>query len=187
MLRNISKSLFTSKSPTVRILSGVNGPLSKRSESTVGSASEYDDNLSFFQCVEKFFDTAASVLEPTLISEMKGLGMRTLSQEDKEKRVKGLLSIIKPCNRVLSVTFPVLKDNGEFEIIRGWRAQHSDHLTPCKGGNIFLLGSKKYFIVVVTVHVRTRTSLGAKVRSRGCVLKEAWRLAESRHVMNRIT
>ena len=141
MLRNLSRSLLGQKIPTVRVITAISGPLSKRCESTSAVEEEYDDSLSFFECVEKFFDRAAKVLEPTLIKEMKGL--RTLTQDDKEKRVKGLLSIIKPCNRVLSVTFPVQKDNGEFEIIRGWRAQHSDHLTPCKGGNIYFIGSLK--------------------------------------------
>lgn len=95
---------------------------------------EYDDSLSFFQCVEKFFDRAATILEPTLINDLKT--MRNMPQHEKEARVRGILRMIKPCNRVLSITFPVRRDNGEFEIIRGWRAQHSDHMTPCKGGNV---------------------------------------------------
>ena len=170
MLRNLSRSLLGQKSPTTRIIAPINGPLSKRCESTAAVEEEYDDSLSFFECVEKFFDRAARKLEPTLIKEMKGL--RTQSQEDKEKRVKGLLSIIKPCNRVLSVTFPVQKDNGEFEIIRGWRAQHSDHLMPCKGGNIFnwITNNKRFSVVVKdTVHLGTRTYFEAKVRLTGGV------------------
>ena len=34
----------------------------------------------------------------------------------------------------MGMTFPIKKDSGEFEMIQGWRAQHSDHMTPSKGG-----------------------------------------------------
>ena len=46
----------------------------------------------------------------------------------------GTLDVMKPCADVLSIMFPVKRDNGEFEIIQGYRAQHSHHRTPCKGG-----------------------------------------------------
>lgn len=38
--------------------------------------------------------------------------------------------------RVIEVTFPLKRDSGDFEMITGWRSQHCDHKTPCKGGNI---------------------------------------------------
>ncbi|PAA59502.1 hypothetical protein BOX15_Mlig028097g1 [Macrostomum lignano] len=84
----------------------------------------------FFEMVEKFFDKAATVLEPKLIDELPG----KLPMEERTKKVRGILSIVKPCNHVLEVTFPIRRDDGRFEIIRGWRAQHSLHRTPCKGG-----------------------------------------------------
>ena len=46
----------------------------------------------------------------------------------------GILDVMKPCADVLSVVFPIKLDNGEFELIEGYRAQHSHHRTPCKGG-----------------------------------------------------
>lgn len=46
----------------------------------------------------------------------------------------GTLDVMKPCADVLSVVFPIKRDNGEFELIQGYRAQHSHHRTPCKGG-----------------------------------------------------
>ena len=46
----------------------------------------------------------------------------------------GTLDVMKPCADVLSVMFPIRRDNGAFELIQGYRAQHSHHRTPCKGG-----------------------------------------------------
>lgn len=85
---------------------------------------------SFHEMVEQFFDRAASLCQESLAEEIKG----KVSDEEKMMRVKGILNMIRPCNHVLSVTFPIKRDNGEFEIIEGWRAQHSQHRTPCKGG-----------------------------------------------------
>ncbi len=46
---------------------------------------------------------------------------------------KKYLDVIKPCNSVLSLKFPIKKDDGTIEMIEGYRAQHSHHGIP-KGG-----------------------------------------------------
>jgi glutamate dehydrogenase (NAD(P)+) len=46
----------------------------------------------------------------------------------------GLGEYIKACHSVLEVQFPVRLDNGDYKTIRGWRAVHSDHRRPVKGG-----------------------------------------------------
>jgi glutamate dehydrogenase (NAD(P)+) len=46
---------------------------------------------------------------------------------------KGLLDQIKACNSIYSVQFPCRTERG-YEVIRGWRAQHSHHKLPVKGG-----------------------------------------------------
>jgi glutamate dehydrogenase (NAD(P)+) len=46
---------------------------------------------------------------------------------------KGLLQQIKVCNNVYYVQFPV-KFGNKFEIFQGWRAEHSHHRKPLKGG-----------------------------------------------------
>lgn len=46
---------------------------------------------------------------------------------------KGLLDQIKICNSVYSFQFPVRTRRG-IEVISGWRAQHSHHKLPVKGG-----------------------------------------------------
>lgn len=47
---------------------------------------------------------------------------------------KGLLEQIKACNSVYHFVFPLERDNGTIEVVHGWRAQHSTHKTPTKGG-----------------------------------------------------
>ena len=49
-------------------------------------------------------------------------------------QVQGILRLMKPCNHVISVNFPLKRDDGTFEMIQAYRAQHSQHRTPCKGG-----------------------------------------------------
>ena len=46
----------------------------------------------------------------------------------------GLAGQIKACDSVLQLHFPVRLDDGVYHIFRGWRATHSSHLLPAKGG-----------------------------------------------------
>lgn len=46
----------------------------------------------------------------------------------------GLLDLVKSCNSVYRMKFPVRDDNGEIVVIEAYRAQHSHHRLPCKGG-----------------------------------------------------
>lgn len=88
------------------------------------------DNRSFFEMVELYYDKAAKILKPNLPMIMKD----RISEEAKIQKAEGILRMIKPCNRVMAVTFPLKRENGDCEMIEGWRAQHSDHMTPTKGG-----------------------------------------------------
>uniref|UniRef100_A0A8C5A4T9 Glutamate dehydrogenase n=1 Tax=Gadus morhua TaxID=8049 RepID=A0A8C5A4T9_GADMO len=94
------------------------------------NAADVPDDPNFFRMVEGFFDRGASIVEDKLIEDLK----TRETPEQKRNRVRGILRIIKPCNHVLSVSFPIKRDNGEWEVVEGYRAQHSQHRTPCKGG-----------------------------------------------------
>ena len=50
------------------------------------------------------------------------------------KHPTGLLSQIKNCNSIYHVTFPLVRDNGEIEVVGAFRAEHSHHMQPTKGG-----------------------------------------------------
>merc|ERR1712212_47048 len=56
------------------------------------------------------------------------------TREEKVKKAHGILKIIEPCAHVIEVNFPLQRDDGTFEMINAYRAQHSHHRSPCKGG-----------------------------------------------------
>jgi glutamate dehydrogenase (NAD(P)+) len=69
-------------------------------------------HVSFLDQVNRSFDRAAS---------LSGHDPRLLSQ-------------IKECNSVYRLTFPLKRDDGSIEVIQAWRAEHSHHKLPTKGG-----------------------------------------------------
>ncbi|MTB51386.1 Glu/Leu/Phe/Val dehydrogenase [Lewinella sp. W8] len=69
------------------------------------------NNVSFLDSVNRYFDAAAPFTDLP----------------------EGLLKQIKVCNSVYQVYFPV-KINGEVKVIEAYRAQHSHHRSPTKGG-----------------------------------------------------
>ncbi len=68
--------------------------------------------MRLFEQVNRYFDKAATLT----------------------KFSSGLLEQIKSCNSIYHVTFPLKRDDGSIEIINAWRAQHSVHKLPVKGG-----------------------------------------------------
>jgi glutamate dehydrogenase (NAD(P)+) len=66
---------------------------------------------SFFETVNLYFERAAALTDYP----------------------RGLLEQIKACNSVYAFQFPVRTRRG-YEVISGWRAQHSHHRLPVKGG-----------------------------------------------------
>jgi glutamate dehydrogenase (NAD(P)+) len=89
------------------------------------------EDPNFFNMVEYYFHKACVLSEDNLLAEMK---VMRFPEEIKKKKVHGILKIIEPCSHVLEVNFPLQRDDGSIEMISGYRAQHSHHRTPCKGG-----------------------------------------------------
>jgi len=90
------------------------------------------DDPGFFEMVEYFFHKSCVLIEDRLVDvNMKNVRS---TREEKMKKAHGILKIIEPCAHVLEVNFPLLRDDGSYEMITGYRAQHSHHRTPCKGG-----------------------------------------------------
>ncbi len=50
------------------------------------------------------------------------------------KHPKGLLEQIRICNSVYAMEFPLVRDDGSIRVIQAFRAEHSHHKQPSKGG-----------------------------------------------------
>lgn len=95
------------------------------------------ENPKFFNMVEYFFHRACQISEDKLVEDIGKRSKMTI--EERRKKVKGILMLMEPCDHILETTFPLRRDSGEYEIITGYRAQHSTHRTPCKGGLLLIL------------------------------------------------
>lgn len=84
----------------------------------------------FREAVGKYYDRAAALLEDRLVESI----VDRSPESYRRRHVNGILRLIKPCNTLLSINFPIKRDNGTYEMISAWRAQHSHHRKPCYGG-----------------------------------------------------
>ncbi|MFT4603875.1 MAG: glutamate dehydrogenase (NAD(P)+) [Rhodothermales bacterium] len=50
------------------------------------------------------------------------------------KHSAGLLAQIRICNGVYAMEFPLKRDDGSIGVVKAWRAEHSHHKLPVKGG-----------------------------------------------------
>ncbi len=69
------------------------------------------EGKNFLASVDRYFETAAAATD----------------------HPEGLLHQIKICNSVYSFQFPIRRGDG-YKVIKGWRAEHSHHKLPVKGG-----------------------------------------------------
>ena len=70
------------------------------------------ENLKFFKQVEDYVEKASEYIDCD----------------------RGVLKQIRQNNSIVHINFPIKRDDGSVEVIEAWRAQHSQHRTPCKGG-----------------------------------------------------
>lgn len=90
-------------------------------------------NPKFFHMVEYFFNRAVQVAQEQLIADIKG-NDKALNR----KKARGILTMMQSCHGILELNFPIKRDNGEYELVHGYRAQHSVHRFPTKGGKSFI-------------------------------------------------
>ncbi|XP_057312804.1 glutamate dehydrogenase, mitochondrial-like [Hydractinia symbiolongicarpus] len=117
-------------------------PIAKKSYARISTtipksntaAADSDGEPDFLEMVSIYAENAHAIALDKLLSRKPAPGKKLEEYSYREKHIKGILNIIKPTNTALAVTFPLQRDNGEIEMVKGYRAQHSHHRLPCKGG-----------------------------------------------------
>jgi glutamate dehydrogenase (NAD(P)+) len=93
-----------------------------------------DNEPDFLEMVNIYADNAHAIALDKLLSAPPAPGKRHEEAHIRKNNIQGVLDTIKPNNSLLAVTFPLIRDNGKTEMIKGYRAQHSHHRLPTKGG-----------------------------------------------------
>lgn len=129
-------SLFSSQVRSlVQILKMFNVP--SRSQHVIPDhIKEIADEVSpkFFEMVSYFFHSAAAKIEENLIHSMLAQKGSKLTEKQAKARVTGIFALLQKCLYVGEFNFPIRRDDGRYEVIEGYRAQHSMHRLPAKGG-----------------------------------------------------
>ena len=88
-------------------------PAAQQAEATAtDSSAQVTEHASFFDQVNLMFDRAAAHTE----------------------HPAGILNQVKVCNNICRFEFPIKRDNGDIEVVRAFRSEHSHHKMPTKGG-----------------------------------------------------
>lgn len=80
--------------------------------STAPATTQDGSSLGFFGQVNRMFDNAASHTD----------------------HPRGVLAQIRACDNIIRFEFPIKRDDGTIQVVRGYRAEHSHHKKPTKGG-----------------------------------------------------
>jgi len=79
---------------------------------TTSTDAETESSLGFFGQVNQMFDKAAALTD----------------------HPRGVLYQIRACDNIIRFEFPIKRDDGSIQVIRGYRGEHSHHMQPTKGG-----------------------------------------------------
>jgi len=113
---------------------------------SVRLASSSSDSPKFYAMVEEFTKDASKQLKTHMVDqqeEMLGrdqsaraeiLKRKKQSAENRIKFINGIFDFMVPCKAILEVIIRVRMDDGSMKILSGYRAQHSHHRLPTKGG-----------------------------------------------------
>ena len=132
MLRTATSKIFASRLSAGSVRSMVNARAFSVSSMNHSQASGKDDP-NFFDMVTYYYNRAVDLLVDKLANFETGHAASGSIQE-RQQRIRDVFNFIMPCNHILEVSFPIRRDDGTAEVITGYRVQHSQHRTPCKGG-----------------------------------------------------
>lgn len=97
---------------------------------------ETDTDPEFSSMVLYYYHKAAQAMEPELIKSMDKY--THMKPEERKARVSAILNLIGSVSTSVEVNFPIIRQDGNYEIVTGYRAHHVRHRLPLKGGIVIL-------------------------------------------------
>lgn len=95
---------------------------------------EEQEDPKFFAMVQYYFHKACILAEDKLIEDSINKKGERPDLERSKNRVKAVMNLLQSCAAIVEINFPIKKDNGVYEVIKGFRAHHTTHRLPVKGG-----------------------------------------------------
>lgn len=95
---------------------------------------EEQEDPKFFAMVQYYFHKACALAEEKLIEDSAKKKGEKPDRERAKNSVKAVMNMLQSCTAIIEVNFPIKKDNGEYEVIQAFRAHHTIHRLPVKGG-----------------------------------------------------
>ncbi|EDW67831.2 glutamate dehydrogenase, mitochondrial [Drosophila virilis] len=96
-----------------------------------------DKDPGFSDMIAYYYHKAAQIMEKDLVKEMDQYPY--FKPEEKQARVNAILNMIGSVCTSLEVNFPIVRKDGTYEIISGYRAHHVRNRLPLKGGIRFAM------------------------------------------------
>ncbi|KAH0807279.1 hypothetical protein GEV33_015506 [Tenebrio molitor] len=95
----------------------------------------YLANAALFDQANWFLHRAYEICFPRLVSRLKDR-QKMLTDSEANKKVMTAVHLLDQCNSIIDVRFPIDRENGKKEIVRGFRAQHGlfSGFDTCLGG-----------------------------------------------------
>lgn len=98
----------------------------------------YLANASVFDNINWFLHRSYEILFPTLRATLQNSPDAKLTVDESIDKLNGIIRILDQCNTLIDLRFPVKRDNGSYEVVRGYKGQYgmSTGQLPCFGGKL---------------------------------------------------
>ncbi|XP_030752617.1 glutamate dehydrogenase, mitochondrial-like [Sitophilus oryzae] len=97
----------------------------------------YLANAAFFDSTSWFLHRAYEVAFPALKNDYRSrFKDEAVGDRRVHEKLENVIEVLDQCNSIIDVRFPIRKDDGTLELIRGFRAHHGENIarSPCLGG-----------------------------------------------------
>nr|CAH7745130.1 unnamed protein product [Callosobruchus chinensis] len=97
----------------------------------------YLANAALFDSTNWFLHRAFEVIFPSLKKKLKEEKIyESLNDGQIQDRIENIVHVLDQCNSIIDVRFPIKRDNGKYEVIRGFRAHYglASGYKSCLGG-----------------------------------------------------